>query len=203
MLSERLYRWLLVVYPREHRREYGELMVQLFQDRMRHDGNGFQVLIVWFQMISDLVGASLREHKEGFVMTKRIWIGATLGVLLLALTGVVGMNTLLAQTEGELAVEVYVLEDTKTFTMSGTGSADIGEMLQGAVEEGYIDQAAADDIVRSAAGEGPAIVLQYEVGSGSVAEAVQQAVDEGIITQQLADTIVLSISERLGDIQHP
>lgn len=179
-------------------------MVQLFQDRMRHDGNGFQVLIVWFQMISDLVGASLREHKEGFVMTKRIWIGATLGVLLLALAGVVGMNTLLAQTTGEPeVVKVYVLEDTETFTMSGTGSGGIGEALQGAVEEGYIGQEAADKIVQSAAGEGPAVVLQYEVGSGGVAEAVQQAVDEGIITQQLADTIMQSISEQLGDVRHP
>ena len=178
-------------------------MVQLFQDRMRCDGNGFQVLIVWFQMISDLVGASLREHKEEFVMTKQMWIGATLGVFLLALASVVGMNTLLAQTKGEAEVKVYVLEATETFTVPGTGSDDIGEVLQGAVDEGYIDQAAVDDIVQSAAGEGPAIVLQYEVGPDGVAEAVQQAVEEGIITQQLADTIVRSISERLRDVQHP
>ena len=35
MISERLYRALLLVYPSEHRREYGEPMVQLFRDRMR------------------------------------------------------------------------------------------------------------------------------------------------------------------------
>ena len=203
MISERLYRWLLVLYPREHRREYGELMVQMFRDRMSCDGNGFRGPIIWLQMITDLVGTSLSEHKEGFVMTKRIWIGATLGVFLLALASVVGMNTLLAQTNGAPVVKVYVLEDTETFTMSGTGSDGIGEALQGAVKEGYIDQAAADDIVQSAAGEGPAVVLQYEVGSGGVAEAVQQAVDEDKITQQLADTILRSISEQMGDVQHP
>ncbi len=32
MISEKLYRALLVVYPSEHRREYGEPMVQLFRD---------------------------------------------------------------------------------------------------------------------------------------------------------------------------
>ena len=46
MLSERLYRALLLVYPKEHRREYGELMVQLFRDRMRYEGGGLRDLIV-------------------------------------------------------------------------------------------------------------------------------------------------------------
>ena len=50
MLSERLYRTMLLVYPREHRREYGDLMVQLFRDRMRYDGGGLRGLIIWTQI---------------------------------------------------------------------------------------------------------------------------------------------------------
>ena len=46
MFSERVYRWLLIVYPREHRRQYGALMVQLFRDRMRRDGKSFRGLTV-------------------------------------------------------------------------------------------------------------------------------------------------------------
>ena len=64
MISERLYRVLLLAYPREHRREYGEPMVQLFRDRMRRDGGGFRALVVWVQMIFDLVRSVARERKE-------------------------------------------------------------------------------------------------------------------------------------------
>ena len=75
MLSEKLYRLLLVAYPREHRREYGELMVQLFRDRMRRDGGGLGSLNVWLEMIVDLVGSALKEHRYGGSMTTRMWTG--------------------------------------------------------------------------------------------------------------------------------
>ena len=107
MLSERVYRWLLVVYPTDHRREYGGLMVQLFRDRMRRDGGGFRGLFVWMQMIFDLVGAAFKEHKEGkegYEMKKRIGI-ALVAVLLM---GVVGVGTLLAQSQGKTVVSVSV-----------------------------------------------------------------------------------------------
>ena len=64
MISERLYRVLLLAYPREHQREYGEPMVQLFRDRMRRDGGGFRALIVWVRMIFDFVRSVPRERKE-------------------------------------------------------------------------------------------------------------------------------------------
>ncbi len=73
MLSEKLYRALLVAYPREHRREYGDLMVQLFRDRMRRDGGGMGVLRVWPAMIVDLVTSALKEHSNGGGVTTRVW----------------------------------------------------------------------------------------------------------------------------------
>ena len=71
MVSERVYRALLVVYPAEHRREYGEPIVQLFRDRMRRDGDGFRTLGVWVQMVFDLVGSAFIEHRE-----RAMWEGA-------------------------------------------------------------------------------------------------------------------------------
>ena len=62
MLSEKLYRALLFAYPRKHRREYGELMVQMFRDRMRRDGGGFGSIKVWFDMLVDLVVELSRRH---------------------------------------------------------------------------------------------------------------------------------------------
>ena len=64
MLSERMYRALLWAYPRQHRREYGEPMVQLFRDRMRRDGGGVRTLVVWVQMVFDLVGSAFKERKQ-------------------------------------------------------------------------------------------------------------------------------------------
>ena len=100
MYSEKVYRRLLDVYPRGHRCEYGELMVQLFRDRMRRDGDGLGALPVWTHMIFDLVVAAFKEHKERQSMTRRRWIGIALVVVLLAgVVGTAGVNALLSQPE--------------------------------------------------------------------------------------------------------
>ena len=104
MFSERVYRRLLLIYPKEHRREYGEPMVQLFRDRMRRDGGGSRGLVVWFQMIFDLVGAAFKEHKEGADMRKPASIGIALAVLLVA--GGIGIGTPLASSDGGPRVSV-------------------------------------------------------------------------------------------------
>ena len=64
MLSEKLYRLMLRVYPESHRREYGELMVQLFRDRMRYHGHGINRFVIWIQTILDLVPSAYREHRN-------------------------------------------------------------------------------------------------------------------------------------------
>ena len=69
MFSTRVYRALLVAYPREFRREYGDLMVQFFADRMRYDGGGIRGLILWWQLILDLAMSAFREHAGGFGMS--------------------------------------------------------------------------------------------------------------------------------------
>ena len=64
MMSEWVYRMLLVLYPSEHRREYEEQMVQLFGDRMRRDGGGYRSAIIWLHILSDLFHSALNEHLE-------------------------------------------------------------------------------------------------------------------------------------------
>ena len=64
LISEWVYRMLLVLYPSEHRREYEEQMVQLFGDRMRRDGGGYRSAIVWLHILSDLFHSALNEHLE-------------------------------------------------------------------------------------------------------------------------------------------
>src|SRR5262245_22941504 len=55
--SERLYRWLLRLYPREFRDEYGEEMSLLFRDRT---SEGYSRL--WLQVLGDLLFHVPKEH---------------------------------------------------------------------------------------------------------------------------------------------
>ena len=89
-LSERTYQALLVVYPSEHRRVYGDPMVQLFRDRMRRDGGGLQSLVVWVQVGFDLAASAFKERMEAIMAyenwTSRWW---ETSVVLLAVNSVV------------------------------------------------------------------------------------------------------------------
>ncbi|GMQ85047.1 MAG: hypothetical protein BMS9Abin07_0612 [Acidimicrobiia bacterium] len=62
--SERLYRTMLLAYPAEHRRRYGEPMAQLFRDRLRRDGGGLGTVRVWASVGPDLVGSVFIERLE-------------------------------------------------------------------------------------------------------------------------------------------
>jgi uncharacterized membrane protein YfcA len=71
-VSERVYQALLVAYPAEHRRRYGEPMVLLFRDRMRRDGGGFGTVLVWGLVGYDLLSSAFRERMET-AMTAETW----------------------------------------------------------------------------------------------------------------------------------
>ena len=137
MLAGRVYRKLLLIYPKEHRREYGEPMVQLFRDRMRRDGDGFRGVIIWFQMIFDLVGAAFKEHKGGADMRKIASIGIALAVLLVA--GGIGIGTLLASSDGGPRVSVSWQEADEDAVEETDGGPRVSVSWQGpdgvAVEE--------------------------------------------------------------------
>lgn len=73
-LSARIYRWLLVAYPRTFRREYGAHMVQVFRDCCREaaaaDGAaGF--LRYWSMATSDLIMSALAERRQEEVFMSR------------------------------------------------------------------------------------------------------------------------------------
>ncbi len=55
--SERLYRWLLRLYPRDFRDEYGEEMSLLFRARSSEGS-----LRLWLQILGDLVFHAPNEH---------------------------------------------------------------------------------------------------------------------------------------------
>ena len=62
--SERVYRAMLLAYPAEHRRKYGDPMLGLFRDRLRRDGGGLGTVRVWGRVGPDLVGSAFIERLE-------------------------------------------------------------------------------------------------------------------------------------------
>ena len=56
-VSERLYRWLLRLYPREFRDEYGHEMSLVFRDRAKSGS-----LFLWLQVLGDLLFHAPQEH---------------------------------------------------------------------------------------------------------------------------------------------
>jgi hypothetical protein len=60
---------LLIAYPSEFRREYGDQMVQVFRDRYRDEvrrNSPWSIVIYWFRTLSDLVVTATRERLQNF-----------------------------------------------------------------------------------------------------------------------------------------
>jgi len=62
--QKRAYRALLVAYPFEHRRDFGEPMTQLFVDRLRDEGGGSRSLLIWAHTLIDLTKSAFAERLE-------------------------------------------------------------------------------------------------------------------------------------------
>jgi hypothetical protein len=88
--SERVYRVLLLAYPREFRRDYGSQMEQLFRDLYRDQRGGrIGFVALWIRTLSDLVPTAVaqrivpRTDRREAVMQGR-WLAVIGFVLLLA-----------------------------------------------------------------------------------------------------------------------
>ena len=89
--SVRLYGWLLVAYPLEFRRVFGEQMVQVFRDCYRSEASSGSLASFWFRTLSDLAFTAVKEHAEssgrkGTFMNRR-----SDAVALLACVGIIAI----------------------------------------------------------------------------------------------------------------
>ena len=71
-IQERIYRTLLLAYPPKHRREFGEPMVQMMRDRLRDEGGGARTILVWVQVLADLVRTAAKERAEANMEAARL-----------------------------------------------------------------------------------------------------------------------------------
>jgi hypothetical protein len=72
-MSEKIYAWLLRLYPSHFRGAYGDAALQLFRDRSRDERGLFRGLRLWLDLLSDLAVSVPLEHRRG----KRALIGAS------------------------------------------------------------------------------------------------------------------------------
>ena len=86
VVSERLYRALLIFYPAAHRREYGVLMVQVFRDVARetyHRQGAAGMLLWWCTTLLDLTLTAFEERRKVRFMFSKTQFMHMSGLLLL------------------------------------------------------------------------------------------------------------------------
>ncbi|MBN1313624.1 MAG: hypothetical protein JXB30_19630 [Anaerolineae bacterium] len=68
MISQRVYKMLLWLYPAPFRKEYGSLMVQLFADRLRDASRRgtSDILWLWLHTLIDLIFSAIQEYSDMF-----------------------------------------------------------------------------------------------------------------------------------------
>ncbi|HET7112795.1 MAG TPA: hypothetical protein VFI57_04090 [Pyrinomonadaceae bacterium] len=91
-ISSRVYGWLLLAYPPEFRREFGDEMLQVFCDCYRAEARTGSLPRFWFRTLLDLVATAAKERadssgKEGVFMNRRsdaIALLACAGIIVIA-----------------------------------------------------------------------------------------------------------------------
>lgn len=63
-MSERIFAWLLKLYPLRFRQEYGASAMQLFRDRLRAEQGLLKRFRLWLDIITDLAVSVPREHRR-------------------------------------------------------------------------------------------------------------------------------------------
>jgi hypothetical protein len=63
-MSEKIYTWLLKLYPARFRQDYGPSAMQLFRDRLKAERGIFRRCRFWLDVFSDLAISVPREHRR-------------------------------------------------------------------------------------------------------------------------------------------
>lgn len=63
-MSEKIYAWLLRLYPSRFRAVYGEAALQLYRDRSRDERAGWSRVRLWFDLAADLAISLPREYRN-------------------------------------------------------------------------------------------------------------------------------------------
>lgn len=96
----RLYRVLLVAYPKQHRSEYGDAMAQLARDRLCDEGGGVRTARIWAALLSDLATSAARERMESSMQAFKSGWWRFAAVLIATVLAAAGVRALFEPAEG-------------------------------------------------------------------------------------------------------
>jgi Peptidase family S41 len=86
-MSEKIYAWLVRLYPPHFRENYGDEALQLLRDRARDETGFFRTLRLWLDLLTDLAISIPREYRSvrpaliGSAVQQRVGGGPTFFVL--------------------------------------------------------------------------------------------------------------------------
>ncbi len=86
-VSVKVYRALLILYPAEYRRDYGELMAQVFRDMCRdaYRARGLTGMLLWWcTTLFDLIFTAIEERRKVKFMFSKATLVQMAGFLLMA-----------------------------------------------------------------------------------------------------------------------
>lgn len=124
-ISERVYAILLYLYPPNHRKEYKDLMIQLFRDMetdasMNFDRN--RLILLWEQIIGDLLISLVQEYSRSamhvlpFIIRANIVIGvcnllttAGLGLAIVSFISIMGGFTYIFNHSMNIVIVCFFL----------------------------------------------------------------------------------------------
>lgn len=92
-MSDRLFRWILRLYPADFRAAYGESMLQLFRDQLRDAPGWAGRARIWLRLLSETPGAAMAEHHRPPEPPQGYTVPAA-GYRLMVRTGHLGMHFL-------------------------------------------------------------------------------------------------------------
>jgi hypothetical protein len=105
--QERVYRALLLAYPKNHRDEYGMPMTQLMRDRLRDEGGGWRTGLVWMHLLGDVMKNALNERMETAMDTIKTGWWRILAALIAVVIAGAGIRALFEGSTGPWYKHVF------------------------------------------------------------------------------------------------
>jgi hypothetical protein len=142
-MSEKMYAWLLRLYPAAFRERYGEEAVQLFRDRVRDEQAFLPRLRLWWDLLADLVVSLPGAHRAARMELAGVvrWAGVPAFAVLeggspgpeafclggvASLAAVAVFSALIGYTGGNRLIAGSVLRDVTLSAMPSSPSGSAG-----------------------------------------------------------------------------
>jgi hypothetical protein len=222
-MSEKMYAWLLRLYPAAFRERYGEEAVQLFRDRVRDEQAFLPRLRLWFDLLADLAVSLPGAHRAARMEFAGVvrWAGVPAFAVLeggspgpeafclggvASLAAVAVFSALIGYTGGDRLMAGSVLRDVTLSAVpsspsgsAGTRHAEVAAGGSGAsgARAGRVSSGQSAGDVSAAGGSGAVDAAERQRVIDQVAANLKQFYFDREVAQKTADALLAH--QRNGD----